>query len=205
VLSEDATMLRTLAIAAVVSVSTGAVAGEPLFDAVSAGDTAGIERLLSTGAPIDGRDRDRATPLIIAALNAQPGAAQVLLSKGADVMARNSAGFTPLHAAAYSGSVPVARLLLGKGAVLEDAANKAGATPLTVAAEENRTAMVEFLIERGADVSRPENHGYTPLTRAFWRSHKDTVRVLKRHGATCQSADVLGSEALRGECLEIRD
>jgi uncharacterized protein len=65
--------------------------------------------------------------------------------------------------------------------------------------------MVEFLIERGADVSRPENHGYTPLTRAFWRSHKDTVRVLKRHGATCQSADVLGSEALRGECLEIRD
>ena len=73
VLSEDATMLRTLAIAAAASVSTGAVAGEPLFDAVSAGDTAGIERLLSTGAPIDGRDRDCATPLIIAALNAQPG------------------------------------------------------------------------------------------------------------------------------------
>ena len=198
-------MLRILAVAAVVSVSTMAVAGETLFDAVSAGDTAGIERLLSAGAPIDGRDRDRATPLIIAALNDQPVAAQMLLAKGADVMARNSAEFTPLHAAAYSGSLPVARLLLGKGAVLEDVENNAGATPLMVAAEENRTAMVEFLIEQGADIGRPDVHGYTPLTRAFWRSHTDTVRLLKRHGASCQSADILGGDSLHRECLEIRD
>jgi ankyrin repeat protein len=201
---EDAAMLRALAVAAVM-LPMVAVAGEPLFDAVNAGDTAGIERLLSKGADVNSRDRDRATPLVAAALSDHPTAAKVLLAKGADAMARNSGGFTPLHAAAYSGSVAVAQLLLESGASLEDAANKAGATPLMLAAEENRFAVIELLISQGADASRPDIHGYTPLTRAFWRGHKDIVRMLKRHGATCQSADVLGAEALRQQCIEIHE
>lgn len=198
-------MLRILAVAAVVLAPSGALGGEPLFDAARAGDMARIERLLAAGAAVDSRDRDRATPLIVAALNDQPQAAQVLLANRANVMARNAGGFTPLHAAAYSGSVTVARLLLESGAILEDAANNAGATPLMVAAEEDRTAMLELLIGQGSDVTRPEDHGYTPLMRAFWKGHKDTVRLLKRHGATCPSAEKLGGEALRQQCVEIRD
>src|SRR5262245_49808322 len=99
---EGATMLRSVAIAVVLMVSTGAVAGAPLFDAVRAGDTAGVERLLASGAEVDSRDRDQATPLIAAALNDHPVVAELLVNKGADVMARNAGGFTPLHAAAYS-------------------------------------------------------------------------------------------------------
>jgi ankyrin repeat protein len=108
-------MLRFLAVATALIASTGAGAGEPLFDAVTAGDTAGVERLLANGTEVDSRARDRATPLIAAALADQPAVAAVLLAKGADVMARNSGGFTPLHAAAYSGSVSVAEMLLAKG------------------------------------------------------------------------------------------
>ena len=113
----------------------------------------------------------------------------------------NAGGFTPLHAAAYSGSVPIAVLLLDKGAVIEDAQNKAGATPLLVAAEQNQVAVVELLISRGASVSAPESHGYMPLTRAFWKGNVDVVRLLKRHGATCQSAEVLGGDAFYQECV----
>jgi ankyrin repeat protein len=181
--------------------STGAVAGDPLFDAVRAGDAGGVERLLAGGAEVDSRDRDQATPLIAASLSDQPAVAELLLSKGADVMARNAGGFTPLHAAAYSGSVRIAELLLGKGAVLEDAANKAGVTPLMVAVEENRVAMLELLIARGADVNRPESHGYTPVTRAGFKGHRDIIRLLKRHGAACPPAEVNGAWL----CIEMSD
>jgi ankyrin repeat protein len=198
---KGAAMLRILSVAAVLLVSASAVAGEPLFDAVRAGDTAGVERLLASGAAVDTRDRDQATPLIAAALSDRPAVAELLLTKGADVMARNAGGFTPLHAAAYSGSVSIAELLLDKGAVLEDATNKAGVTPLMVAVEENRVAMLELLIARGADVNRPESHGYTPMTRAGFKGHRDIIRVLKRHGAACPPADMTGASL----CIEMSD
>jgi ankyrin repeat protein len=194
-------MLRILLSAAVFVAVASAAAGEPLFDAVTAGDTAGVERLLANGADVDSRASDQATPLIEAALGGQPEIAALLLAKGADVMARNAGGFTPLHAAAYSGSLPIAELLLDKGAVLEDVANKAGAAPLMVAAEQNNVAMVELLIARGADVSRPESHGYTPITRAGFKGHRDIIQVLKRHGAACPPAEMLGA----AQCIEMRD
>src|SRR5262245_44977839 len=194
-------MLRIVAMAVVLFASSGAVAGDPLFDAVRAGDKAGVERLLASGAEVDSRDRDQATLLIVAALNDQPAVAEFLLSKGADVMARNAGGFTPLHAAAYSGSVPIAELLLDKGAVLEDATNKAGVTPLMVAVEETHVAMLELLIARGADVNRPESHGYTPITRAGFKGNRDIIRVLKRHGAACPPAEMNGAWL----CIEMKD
>ena len=134
-----------------------------------------------------------------------PALTDLVLSKGADVMARNSGGFTPLHAAAFSGSVPVAKLLLEKGAALEDAANKAGVSPLMIAGEENHLELAELFIAKGADINHAESHGYMPLTRAFWKGNVDIVKLYKRHGATCQGADVLGSEAEVKRCTDIHD
>jgi ankyrin repeat protein len=194
-------MHRVLSVAVVLVVSATAVAGQPIFDAVNAGDKAEVERLLASGAEVDSRDGDQATPLIAAALSNRPAVAELLLARGADVMARNSGGFTPLHAAAYSGSVPIAEMLLDKGAAIEDTANKAGAAPLMVAAEENRVAMVELLISRGADISQPESHGYTPITRAGFKGHMDVIRMLKRHGAACPPAGMLGAS----QCIEMKN
>lgn len=196
-------MLRVLLILIALMVPTLAVAEESLYDAALKGDTAAIERLLAGGAAVDSLGPDKATPLTGAALGGQTEAAKLLLAKGADVMARNSGGFTALHAAAYAGSPPVAELLLDHKAVRDDAANKAGVTPLFVAAEMNRPEIVELMIARGADASRGEGHGYSPLTRAFWKGHKDMVRLLKRHGLTCQAPPLNPAELLK--CLEIKD
>jgi ankyrin repeat protein len=178
-------------------------AGDPLFDAVAAGDKVAVEQALTKGSSVDGRASDHATPLIAAALDNQLAITELLLGKGANVMARNSGGFTPLHAAAYAGSVPIAKLLLDKGAALDDAANKAGVTPLMVAGEQNHVKLAEFFLAEGANVGHPEIHGYLPITRALWKGNKDIVRLYKRHGATCPSTEILGGEDWYRQCVEI--
>jgi ankyrin repeat protein len=184
--------------------ATVASAGDMLFDAVSAGDKTAVEQALTGGSNVDQRARDGATPLINAALGNQLAISELLIAKGADVMARNSGGFTPLHAAAFSGSLPIAKLLLEKGAVLEDAANKSGVTPMMIAVEENHVGLAEFLITKGADVNRGEAHGYKPITRAFWKDNKEAMKLLRRYGATCQDATILGSDAEVARCLQIQ-
>src|SRR4029077_17834465 len=173
-----------------------------LFDAVAAGDVAGVQSALANGARVDSRASDEGTPLLAAAPRPQTVIVEALLGKGANVMARNSGGFTPLHAAAYAGSVPITKLLLDRGAVLDDADNKAGVTPLMVAGEENHLELGEFLLAKGADVNHPEIHGYLPITRAIFKGNKDIVRLYKSHGVTCPSVKILGSEEWYRQCDE---
>ena len=176
-------MRGLLAVLALMLAATTAAAGDPLFDAVAAGDKAAVEQALANGASVDSRASDQATPLMAAALANQTVIVEALLDKGANVMARNSGGFTPLHAAANAGSVPIAKLLLDKGAVLDDADNKAGVTPLMVAGEGNHLELAEFLAGARAQMSNhPEIHGYLPITRAICKGNKDIVRLYKSHG-----------------------
>jgi ankyrin repeat protein len=95
-----------------------------------------------------------------------------------------------------------AGLLLDHEAALEDRANVSGATPLMVAAEENRVAVAELLIARGADLSIPDREGFTPLSQAWAKKRTEMVRLLKRHGATCQPVEILGSEDYYRRCVE---
>jgi ankyrin repeat protein len=193
-------MRGLLAVLALVLATTVAAAGDPLLDAVAAGDKAAVEQTLANGANVDSPAADRATPLMAAALANQTVIVEALLSKGANVMARNSGGFTPLHAAAYGGGVPIAKLLLDKGAALDDADNKAGVTPLVVAGEQNHLELAEFLLAKGADVNHPEIHGYLPITRAIFKGNKDIVRLYKSHGAACPSVKILGGEEWYRQC-----
>jgi ankyrin repeat protein len=173
-----------------------------LFDAAGRGDLAAVETFLGEGVEVDERGMNAETPLIAAALAGEAATADLLIAHGADVMARNNGGLTPLHAAAYSGSAEVARLLLDHGAALEDKANVSGATPLMVAAEENHVAVAELLIARGADVNIPDRDGFTPLSQAWAKKRTEMVRLLKRHGATCQPVEILGSEDYYRRCVE---
>jgi ankyrin repeat protein len=174
----------------------------PLHDAARDGDLENARLLIAEGAEMDARGIIGETPLILAILQGHAGMAELLIAQGADVMARNERGLTPLHAAAYSGSADLARLLLDHGAALEDLANVSGATPLIVAAEENHVAVAELLIARGADLSIPDRDGFTPLTQAWAKKRTEMVRLLKRHGATCQPVAILGTEEYHRQCVQ---
>ena len=84
---------------------------------------------------------------------------------------------------------------------LEDRANVSGATPLILAAEENRVAVAELLIAHGADVSIADRDGYTALTQAWAKMRTEMVRLLKRHGATCQPVEILGTDDYYHRCV----
>jgi ankyrin repeat protein len=193
----------TIVAALVVIFGSGALAhAGSLHDAARDGDLEQVQTLIGQGADVNERGRNAETPLIIAALAGEAAVAEFLIAQDADVMARNEGGLTPLHAAAYAGSVEVAQLLLDHGAELEDRANFSGATPLMLAAEENRVAVAELLIARGADVNIPDRDGIMPITQAWAKRRTEMVRLLKRHGATCQSAEFLGSEDYYRRCVE---
>ena len=97
---------------------------------------------------------------------------------------------------------PRSRVLLDHGAALEDRANISGTTPLIVAAEENRVAVAGVLISRGADLTVTDRDGFTALSQAWAKKQAEMVRLLKRHGATCQPVEILGSEDYYRRCVE---
>ena len=195
-------VLRLFAAAIVALGVSGVAHAGPLFEAAGRGDLAVVEKLLGEGVEVDQRARNAETPLIAAALAGETATAEVLIVHGADIMAHNKGGLTPLHAAAYSGSVEVARLLLDHGAEIENRDNVSGASPLIVAAEENRVAVAELLIARGADLSITDRDGFTALTQAWAKMRTEMVRLLKRHGATCQPVEILGTDDYYRRCVE---
>ncbi len=173
---------------------------EPLHEATRDGDLERVRALIDAGADLDAQGDNGETALNTAILEGHVSVAGLLIDRGADLGARNRGGFTALHAAAYVNAVEIAERLLGKGADVNDQQNKAGGTALSVASEEGHAGVAKVLIAHGADVEAGERNGYTPLTRALWRSHKEVVALLHSSGAKCQSVEIL-EEPAYSECV----
>lgn len=164
-----------------------------LFDAISAGDAAVVERLLEAAPALVqstlmqyGQDYGE-TPLHHAAYWGQRGVAEILLRYGADVHARNTRGRTPLHVQCVPGTPDVVELLLTHGADV-NARDFDGATPIFFA---SGGAIAQLLIDHGADLTvklpgeegiGPNENGTTPLHFAAIRGYADVVRCLLAQG-----------------------
>ena len=172
----------------------------PLHEATRDGDLEQVRALIDAGADLDAQGDNGETPLNTAILEGHVLVASLLIDRGADIQARNKGGFTPLHAAAYANAIEIAKKLLSRGADVKDQMNKAGVTPLSVASEEGHPGLVKVLIDQGADLEAGERNGYTPLTRALWRCHKEVVALLQRSGAKCQPVEIL-EEPAYSECV----
>jgi ankyrin repeat protein len=117
--------------------------------ALSLGNLKVAKLLIETkGAPIDERNENDETPLMIASIKGYMEIAKLLIDKGADV---NKPGWTPLHYAASKGNVQMIRLLLEENAYI-DAASPNGTTPLMMAAGYSANPLAcKVLLEEGAD------------------------------------------------------
>lgn len=145
------------------------------------GDPAEIRQALDRGAPLEGRDAEGNTPLILASGYAGVPAVKALLDRGAEVRATNGAGATALIRGATRPDL--VRLLLAHGAPA-DARSGIGNSALLIAARgANSHASVRLLLDHGASATASNRFGATALMAAVAGRDAESVRLLLRHGA----------------------
>jgi ankyrin repeat protein len=180
--------MRSLVRNALCAVSLTALAGTAfaqtqVADAASRGDTTTIERLLKSGADVNGQQADGATALQWAAYRGDARLAERLLKAGARPGLANRNGATPLWLAAMRGDAAVIQALLKGGADANEPL-PLGRRPLMLAARSGHVEAVHALLEHGADVNASETErGTTALMQAADQGHGDVLKELIQHGA----------------------
>jgi ankyrin repeat protein len=78
----------------------------PLHEAVKCNDSASVSKLISRGAPVDARDSNGLTPLMLACMNLQEENIRLLIRAGADPHTGNAAGTTAEQMLNRGDSIP---------------------------------------------------------------------------------------------------
>lgn len=181
-----------------------------LFDALRAGDSAAVRRLLAespqlarertddgisavlwavyVGEPVLAEHVARAAGTLdvfeATALGKTGLLASLLDQDPPAVSAWTPDGFTALHLAAFFGQPDAAALLIAAGAAIDvRATNTMRVTPLHSAAAGRRPRVVSLLLANGADPHLTQEGGYTPLHAAALNGDEETALLLLGAGA----------------------
>ncbi|KAJ1390479.1 PapD-like superfamily [Sesbania bispinosa] len=136
--------------------------GDNLCVAARKGEVRTIQKVLESGAAINGKDQHGWTALHRACFKGRNDAVRFLVEKGIDVDAKDEDGYTALHCAVESGHVDVTEFLVKKGADVEARTNK-GVSALQIAESLHYVGITRILVNGGA--SR-ESLGQVPISPA---------------------------------------
>jgi hypothetical protein len=167
-----------------------------LHQAVIAGKTEEVKRLLGQGVPVNTRDDDNRTALMIAADRGDQALVELLIAHGAEVRVRSAEGDTPLIDAAEGGDSALIALLLASDAEV-NAKNNFGDTALIRAAIHGRTEAATVLLANGALIDEKDNGGWTALHWAAFQGHAAVVKLLLDEGADVAAKTQHGRTALQ--------
>ena len=165
-----------------------------LHDAARAGDVEAIRRLLADGLPVDGRDADGRTPVMVATVARRTEAVRTLVDAGADVDIRDNRLDNVFLYAGAEGLLDILRIANEAGA---DPAltNRFGGIALIPASERGHVEVVRYLLaESDVDVDHVNRLGWTALLEAIILSdggpaHQEIVGLLIDAGADVELAD----------------
>lgn len=118
--------------------------------------------LLSFGHPIDVRNKEEETPLMVAVSFQHLEMIRFLIENHADVNAKRSNGATSLHLACTLGNTRLAQLLIESGADV-DIPNNNSDTALIVAVDKGFDELCELLIRSESDPCKKRRNGATAL------------------------------------------
>lgn len=168
-------------------------AENPLHAAAGRDDPATIRALLARGVPLDARDAQGRTALLVATHGNRIAAAQVLIEAGADVNAKDAIDDSPYLYAGARGHLEILRMTLAHGADLAST-NRFGGTALIPAAERGHVKTVATLIAAGVDVDHVNKLGWTALLEAVilgdgGRRQQEVVALLVKAKANVNRAD----------------
>jgi uncharacterized protein len=160
------------------------------------------QSLIKAGNPVDARDKDGVTPLMICR---SPALAAVLLDHGADIDASSAdtipSGFTCLMLAVASNNLPVAQLLLSRGASV-DAEVADCRTPLQLACDLGHPAIAKALLAAGACAAGQQLVHAAILSKHTADTKLDLVRVLLQYDAPVDEVDAEGMTPLM-QCVRL--
>ena len=158
-----------------------------LIEAAADGDVALSTLYLDAGVPIDCRDDNGDTPLLISCYDGHAEIATLLIDRGSTAIdAKNDGGQTPLFISCDSGYLEIATLLLDRGSAAIDEKDCDGQTPLLVTCYHGDLEIATLLLDRGStaiDV-KDEWEGQTPLLAACASGHLETATLLLDRGST---------------------
>ena len=151
------------------------------FAAGGSSDNSGeiLRCLIENGADVNGVNKVKHTPLMIAAIRGHINALTLLIKHGADVDLQDSDGCKALHFAVYGSDISseILSCLIGIGADVNACTNN-GVTPLMIAAEEGHINAVTSLVKCGANVHLQDKDGQTALHHAMQSPQASICEVL---------------------------
>jgi ankyrin repeat protein len=149
-------------------------------------------------------DKNKATPLLIAAWNDHTEVVKLLLARKdikVNLYDKNKA--TPLFWAAASGHTKVVKLLLEHKDINVNPCDEDGYTPLWIAAAYGHVKMVKRLLDhKDIDVNLCNKGGNTPLFRAAARGHTKIVELFAQYFYD-NRGDVIQRDDLRHQIVEL--
>lgn len=136
------------------------------------------ELVIKARIPIDCRDKENSTALLLACARGHYSCVEYLLSNAADANARRITGATPLYFAVSSHHTQIVELLLNKYKAIVDLATFDGSTPLHVASERGFADIVHLLINHQTNTNAKMNDGTTAAMFACQNGHFSIVDLL---------------------------
>jgi len=169
-----------------------------LCDAAASGNVAEVKTFIEQGAPINGSDYDKRTPLHLAASENQVAVMEALAAAGAlELNPHDRFGGTPLMDAIRQGHDEAAQWLQKRGVSMEKE-QKSLSFSLCNAAASGRTIEIERLLRHGAvPGAAPRRHLPPPLTTIQFCFRCRLLRLRQAHapssrrcgGPPCGRAD----------------
>ena len=173
-----------------------------LHAAAAKGDTAEIEKLLKSGAPVDARDGYARTPLHVAIYRSQGPAAVALIKGGADPNTLEAQKYDIVTIASVADDVPMLKLALANGGKATNITSPYVGTALIAAAHLGHDEVVRTLIAAKAPLDHVNNLGWTALIESIvlgdgGKRHTASLDALVKAGANVNLADRNGTTPLK--------
>jgi ankyrin repeat protein len=167
--------------------------GQQLLAAAEAGRVSDAEALIRAGAPVDVRDGQGRTPLLIAVDRDRFELADLLMRSGASINAQAANMDTPWLLAGALGRTGMLRLMIPLGPDLS-IRNRFGGNALIPACERAHVETIRLLLTTKIDIDHVNNLGWTCLLEIVilgngGSGHQEAARLVLGAGADPNLAD----------------